>query len=258
MGLRETLAVRRLSEDVYAAMPDGSGFLFGGYSVALALIAANETVRPDMVPKSLHACFLRPGRWGSEVVLKVQRWSDGRSFATREVTLSQEDRAIAAVVASFHLPGEGDDWQASQCPDVPMPEVLSSAKVFLPEQAIEVRPVNGSSGESLQESLHPYWARPTDPIGVDQAAHCAALTFMSDYMVILSMFEAGPTVPVTATIRTVTHSVWFHRDADAEGWLLFGSDPLSITSGRGFATGSVYSRTAALVASFAQEVNVQP
>ena len=251
------LAVGRSSDDVYMATPPGAGFLFGGYSLALALVVAAKTVEAPMVPKSLHAWFLRPGQWGSEITFAVQRWSDGRSFATRQVTLNQGDRTIGEMVTSFHVPGEGGDWHASPSSRAPASEELAPAKVYLPEQLIEIRPVNGGSGESLQESLHPYWARPTAPIGADEAMHCAALAFMSDYLVILSMYDAGPVVPPTATIRTITHSVWFHRQVDAEAWLLFQSDPVSVTRGRGFAIGSVYSEAGTLVASFAQELNVQ-
>jgi acyl-CoA thioesterase II len=110
----------------------------------------------------------------------------------------------------------------------------------------------------LHESVHPYWARSADPIGDDKVAHCAALSFMSDYMVVHSMHDAGAVIPSRATIRTVTHTVWFHREVDAETWLLFGADPVSVTGGRGVAMGAVYSETATLVASFAQEVVIQP
>jgi acyl-CoA thioesterase-2 len=258
MSLREMLAVGRSSDDVYVATPPGSGFLFGGCSLALALVAAAETVEGPMVPKSLHAWFLRPGQWGSEMTFSVQRWSDGRSFSTRHVTLNQGDRTIGEMATSFHVPGEGGDWYASPSSRVAAPEELSPARVRLPEQLIEIRPVNGGSGESLQDSLHPYWARPTAPIGTDEAMSCAALAFMSDYLVILSMYEAGPVIPPTATIRTISHSVWFHRQAAAGEWLLFESDPVSVTRGRGFAIGSVYSEAATLVASFSQELNIQP
>jgi len=249
------LAIRRLSEDVYEAVPEGSGLLFGGCSLALGLTSAAETVHPSMVPRSLHACFLRPGQWGSEVALTVDRWSDDPSFATRQVTLSQAGRAIATVEASFHRPEEGEDWQASPFPEVPAPDVLVPAKVHLPEQMIEVRQANGGSGLSLVESPHPYWSRPIGLADANKGAHYAAVAFISDYMVVLSMHKAG--LPATATIRTVTHSLWFHREVDAGTWLLFGSDPLSVARGRGFATGSIYSETTALVASFAQEVIVQ-
>jgi len=256
MGFPEMLAVSHVSDDVYAATPEGSGLLFGGCSLALALTAANQTVPPEISPKSLHVCFFRPGEWGSESTLEVEKWSDGRSFATRQVTLSQGGRAIAALVASFYLPGEGGDWQAS-FPDVPGPEELSPATVHLPQQVMEIRPVKVGSPFTLHESLHPYWARSSSPIGEDGTMHCAAVAFMSDYMVIFSMHDAGQVIPATTNIRTVTHSVWFHRKVDAERWHLFVSDPSSFANGRGFALGSVYSDTASLVASFAQEVIIQ-
>jgi acyl-CoA thioesterase II len=256
VGLIDMLAMRRLSEDVYKALPEGSGLLFGGCSLALALTAAAKTVGISLVPRSLHAGFLRPGQWGSEIALKVDRWSDDPSFATRQVTLSQGDRAIARVAASFYLPGQGEDWQDSPSPDVPEPEVLIPAVVRLPQDMIEVRQANGASGLSLIESPHPYWARPIGLMNVDTVVQHAAVAFISDYLVVLSMHKAE--LPATTTIRTVTHSIWFHREVDVGTWLLFGCDPLSVAQGRGFATGSIYSKKSALVATFAQEVIVQP
>src|ERR1700722_8288762 len=136
MSLREMLAVGRSSDDVSMATPPGAGFLFGGYSLALALVAAAETVEAPMVPKSLHAWFLRPGQWGSEMTFSVQRWSDGRSFSTRHVTLNQGGRAIGEMATSFHVPGEGGDWYASPSSRVAASEDLTPARVRLPEQLI--------------------------------------------------------------------------------------------------------------------------
>jgi len=258
MDFAEMLGMRQVSEDVFEAVPPGSGFLFGGLSLALALVAASKTVEASMVPKSLHIYFLRPGEWGAPTALSVKRWPDGRSFATRNVTISQQDRVVAALVASFHVPGnEGEGWQANAAPTVPPPGSLSPTRVSLPEEVIDVRRVGEGVSDSMQESWHPYWARARGSLGDVGVANYAALGFMSDYLVILSMHDARSVVPPTATIRTLSQSVWFHRPVLADHWHLFVADPLSVTFERGTVLGSMYSEDALLVGSFTQEVIIR-
>jgi len=252
------LRMHQVSEDVYEAVPPGTGFLFGGLSLALALVAASKTVEAHMVPKSFHIYFLRPGEWGAPTALSVKRWPDGRSFATRNVTISQQDRVVAALVASFHVPGNGaQGWQANAAPTVPSPESLPPTRVSLPAEVIDVRRVAQGAGHSMQESWHPFWARARGELGDIGVANYAALGFMSDYLVILSMHNARSAVSPTATIRTLSQSVWFHRPVLADRWHLFVADPLSVTFERGIALGSMYSEDALLVGSFTQEVIIR-
>jgi acyl-CoA thioesterase-2 len=77
---------------------------------------------------------------------------------------------------------------------------------------------------------------------------------MSDYLVILSVLAARTPIDRPTGIRTVDHSLWFHRPVNAEDWHLFSSDPVSIWGGKGLVHGSVHTRQGTRVASFAQEV----
>ena len=100
---------------------------------------------------------------------------------------------------------------------------------------------------------------PTGPgqierVGDERVLHYAATTFISDYMVVLSVLSSGMEMPPTLGIRTLDHSVWFHRRIDVDDWLLFSADPTTITAGRGFSPGTVHSSDGSLLASFAQEV----
>jgi acyl-CoA thioesterase II len=261
VGFPDALAITRKSDDEFIAEPPGDGFLFGGLTMALVLRAAAATTGPQMVPKSLHGYFLRPGRWEGPTTLRVGQPSNGRSFAARTISVEQDGKVLASFAASFHVPGPGSDWQADSLGPLPAgPDELESVTAHLPSaDLIEVRPVHPHPDRPLSAPAHPYWARSIHPLGTDPIEHHAALVFVSDYLVILSVLSqsvlgAGLAVAEPTSIRTVDHGLWFHRPVNASDWLLFSSDPVSISAGRGFVRGSVRTTSGELVASFSQEV----
>jgi acyl-CoA thioesterase-2 len=128
---------------------------------------------------------------------------------------------------------------------------------------IEVRPTRPVPADPLGAPVHPFWARAVEPVSSDDgdvavtrddARHCAVLAFLSDYLVILSMLAADPTIADPTGTRTLDQTLWFHRPADLNDWLLFSAEPVSIAHGKGLARGTVHSPAGVLVASFAQEV----
>jgi acyl-CoA thioesterase II len=255
VSLRELLTVHPDSDGALVAHPAGQGFLFGGLTMGLALRAASHSVGLGMVPKSFHTYFLRPGTWGVPTTFVVDEESNGRTFCARHVRVRQGDRTVAVMTASLHVPGNGSDWQVGPPVDVPGPDLLPPTEVRLPHPGLfEVRSVGLGSDEWTTGHGHPYWARSVHPLGEDPISHSAALAFMSDYLVIFSLLAAGAPIANPTTIRTVDHSVWFHRAVNADDWLLFSSDPVSIAGGRGLAQGSVHTRQGTRLASFAQEV----
>jgi acyl-CoA thioesterase-2 len=257
VSLRDVLLVHRLSDDAFESQPKGSGVLFGGLTMAVAVSAAADTVRADMVPKSLHTYFLRGGEWGRPTGLAIARPTDGRTFAARTVTVSQSERTLAHVATSFHLPGSGPDWQRASPTPVPPPEDCDDVAVHLPlADLIQLRPVQPPTGGPFAAALHPYWARPVGPLDAAASAPSAAITFTSDYLVILSVLATVPTISNLLGIKTVDHSIWFHRAVDADDWLLFSTEPVSVSAGRALIHGSVHTRDGILAASFNQEVMI--
>jgi acyl-CoA thioesterase len=104
-------------------------WLFGGQVLALALRAAGMTVASDRLPHSLHAYFLRRGARSKDVVLNVQRDTDGRSFWARRIALLQDNLPILTMAASFHIEETGpDDQSAVMAPAVSGPEQLSESR----------------------------------------------------------------------------------------------------------------------------------
>ncbi len=254
MSLRDALVIEERTPNNFVAAADGSGFLFGGLTLGLALRAAGATVAAGMQAKSCHTYFVGAGTWGDPMDLEVSEETSGRTFSVRRVTVRQAERTIAVMSASFHTPGSGPDWQVQpQQEQPPGPGVSDS--VFIPVPSlIEVRSVGGPPDGRFTRSVHPYWARSRDPLGEEPNIHEGALAFISDYMVILSMLRSPVELDSPTGVRTVDHSVWFHRPVDAEDWMLLRADPVSITRGRGLAQGSVHSASGSRLATFTQEV----
>ena len=86
----------------------GQGFLFGGLTLGMTLTAAGATVEEGLVPMSLRCSFLSFGRWG-QTDIDVEQLNTSRSFATRRLRLSQDDKLVAAGDATFHRPESGID-----------------------------------------------------------------------------------------------------------------------------------------------------
>src|SRR3569832_405355 len=59
--------------------------VFGGQTIAQALVAAQRTVEPDRFVHSLHGYFMRPGDIKVPIIYEVDRIRDGGSFTTRRV-----------------------------------------------------------------------------------------------------------------------------------------------------------------------------
>jgi acyl-CoA thioesterase-2 len=236
----------------FAANPPGEGFLFGGLTMAIGLRAAGATVDGAFIPKSLHALFLRPGSWGPTIDVEVANVHDGRAFAIRRVTLSQNERTVAEVTAALHVPEHGEDRQLAHVPDHPAPETLDADGALLAmPRVMEVRPITPID-RSVSETAHPYWARFADLPDDDPMVRSCAVTFVSDYMVIYTPFPKGSNEGADMISRTTSHSLFFHRPAETD-WLLLSSTPVNLGHGRFTSTGTVHDQLGGLVASFVQE-----
>ncbi|HLN15646.1 MAG TPA: acyl-CoA thioesterase domain-containing protein [Acidimicrobiales bacterium] len=252
-SLAEVLsAPEQVGEDRYRAETEGDGFLFGGLTLGLALRVGCLSVSAGLVPRSLHTYFTRAGHWGRPLDFEVTHLLDGRSVSTRLVTVSQGGRAIATMTAAFHRRDPGETWQRHEAPEGPDPDRLAPSRVWLPvADFLEVRPVGGQPLER-PERAHPYWCRPRQPLGEDPATHACAIAFVSDYLVILAMHDSETVSAAPGDIRTLDHSLWFHRHPQADDWLLYSDEALSVSRSHGVSRGTVVDREGNLVASFVQ------
>jgi acyl-CoA thioesterase-2 len=246
------------AQDVFRApVPtDGPERLFGGHVAAQALRAATLTVDTERRVHSLHAYFLRPGRLGAPLELRVDRTRDGRSFTTRRVQVDQAGETIFVLASSFAVPEPGDDWQPPAPPDVPGPDEVgrfeSPIARFSAMSPFDLRPIKEWKPGQFP-IIHPLWVRTAAPLPDDPALHACVLAYMSDMGVVGSARAPGSPLPAEFTGASLDHAVWFHRPVKADEWLLFSVESAGNGASRGLALGTFHTAGGVLVASVAQE-----
>jgi acyl-CoA thioesterase-2 len=206
----------------------------------------------------MHAYFIRPGRPGIPLDLTVDRTRDGRSFTTRRVTARQNDEAIFIMDASFHVIEDGEDWQPPAPPAVLAdPSTLDarpwSARRFA--RPFELRPVGGP-GEEGFPAMHPFWVRADGRLPDDPALHACVMAYMSDMGVVPASLAPGRRRGLGMG-ASLDHSLWFHRPARADEWLLFFVEPATNYGSRGLARGGMHDQAGRLVLSVAQETLIR-
>jgi acyl-CoA thioesterase II len=245
--------------------------VFGGQVLAQALVAAERTVS-GRDPHSLHAYFLLGGDPHEPILFEVERVRDGRSFTTRRVVARQRREAIFVMTASFHEQEPGFD-HAAPPPAAPAPEACPDprrAVELLQGQTryrmkgmldttwpIEFRPTDMTRYQAgvAREPRNIVWTKIGEPLPADPAVHRAALLYLSDMTLLDAALGAhGVTVyDPRIQIASLDHTLWFHRPARADEWLLYVQDSPNAVGATGLVRGLVYTREGVLVASVAQE-----
>ena len=240
--------------------------IFGGQVVAQCLMAANQTVGPELSAHSLHAYFLRAGDPSIPIDFEVDPIRDGRSFSTRRVVARQKGEAIFNTSISYHCEEEG----VSHCftmPEVPAPrseaDDLSGFRGFTTKPGdpnlidlyqIERQRVTEYLAEE-QPPLGRSWFRAVGPLPDDRAAHQAALVMISDYSLLSTVFYPHPfSNPIKHFMAaSLDHAIWFHHPGKMDDWVLYDCDTPRAGGGRGFSRGFLWSQDGSLLASTAQE-----
>jgi acyl-CoA thioesterase-2 len=174
-----------------------------------------------------------------------------------------------SMVCSFQERASGLDHQ-DPAPQVPSPEQVRSlaeafrgvdhpgARHIAEARPIELRPLEGNlfvdAGAERVASNH-VWMRAVDRLPDDPLLHAAVLAYASDYTLLESVLRRHGLVWTDRRLRVASldHSMWFHREARADDWLLYAQESPSAISGRGLAIGHMFSREGVLVATTAQE-----
>ncbi len=276
-AMQELLAILDLEElehNLYRGRSPKANWqrVFGGQTIAQALVAAQRTVEPGRPVHSLHAYFMLPGDTTVPIVYQVDRIRDGGSFTTRRVVAVQHGQAIFSLEASFQVEEKGLEHQFAMPDDVPPPESLKTQRELLEdaenvpenirrfwarERPLEIRPVNLDHYTS-REKLPPrqnIWLRTTGPVPADRTMQAAVLAYLSDMTLLdTSTFAHGRAVfDRDLQVASLDHAMWFHRPHPLDGWLLYTQDSPSSSGARGFTRGAIYAEDGTLVASVAQE-----
>jgi acyl-CoA thioesterase II len=230
--------------------------LFGGQVASQALRAAAHTVDDAHGVNSLHAYFLRGGRYGVPVDYEVDRIRDGASFTTRRVVAMQEGEAILNLDASFHRDEPGCEHQ----PPSPVDLVASPEEAVPPEEPpwTRGRPVDMRWVESPTPGVRSVWVRVPGRLGDDPTTHACLLTFVSD-MGPVSVVGAALDAPrERRMMASLDHCMWFHHPVRADEWVLYQLEAVATARARGVARGSIWTRDGRLAVTLVQEVLARP
>jgi acyl-CoA thioesterase-2 len=247
--------------------------VFGGQTIAQALVAAQRTVAADRHVHSLHGYFMRPGDTKVPILYQVDRIRDGGSFATRRVVAVQHGQAIFSLEASFQVDEDGLEHQIPMPLDVPDPDTLGTQQDLIVkfgdavpqgirrywerDRPVDMKPImlkHYTSREKLDPRQN-IWIRTTGPVPQDRATQAAVLAYLSDMTLLdTSTFAHGRAVfDQDIQAASLDHAMWFHRPHPIDDWLLYTQDSPSTSGARGFTRGALYARDGTLIASVAQE-----
>jgi len=282
-GLVRLLSVTRNDDDNYTGRPQkgGVGRVFGGQVIAQALMAAQQSVPDEKHAHSLHAYFLRGGKEGPPIDYRISRDFDGRSFANRRIVASQTEedgntRPILNMTTSFQIPEDGLEHGDYQMPNVAPPEDLKSdmelrremiakhpampeatQKLMLRPRPIEMRTIDRLHwmNDQPKEPRAHSWFKAAGTLPDDRTIHRAVIAYASDFTLLgTSALPHGLSwMRGELNGASLDHSIWFHRHARADEWLLYATDSPWSGGGRGFNRGRIFNRQGDLVASVAQE-----
>jgi acyl-CoA thioesterase-2 len=259
-----------------SAEPDRFTRIFGGQTLAQALLAAGATV-DDKPPQSLHAYFVQAGEAERGVEVAVERVRDGRSMATRRSTVTQGERTLLVALASFH--DNPDEPELPEpVPEAPRPLELPTLQDWLqdlpPELAGHSRawvehppPLELRIGEPptflggpTTHRVRAHWMRVPRDVGDDPLLHAVLLAYASDYLLLDMAFRSYPVEPPRDgfTALSVDHALWYHRPVRFDRWHLYTQETVALAGHRALVRGSVHDEAGRRVATVMQEELVRP
>ena len=285
--LLNVLDLKKIEENLYQGEneTENGARLFGGQVLAQASAAAYRTVERVHL-HSLHAYFLRPGRVDRPVLYEVERVRDGRSFVTRRIVAIQNGQAIFNMDASFQADELGLEHSAPM-PNVPPPRELredvevakelggARADPRMSPMARVDRPFHlrsvfelGSKAWGEDRFWNPTWIKfrealtlpqqiedPEEAAYRKQALARCLIAYASDMGLVSTAVlpHQASTNRSEIHMASLDHSLWIHRTAPLDEWLLFHKRTSTAQSSRGMVHSEVFAESGALVASMSQE-----
>jgi acyl-CoA thioesterase II len=236
----------------------GHGTVTGGQLLGQSLVAA-AIGHDGKVPKTIHAVFARAASTDSPIDIVVRPIQSGRTFASANVTVSQNDRICTESLVLLTVdepnfishadapgltappddrPSDGS-WQVRIADGVDLadPEAVGS-----PDLDVWVRFDAAPSGTVLNQALIAY---STDffLIGTAMRPHAG-----------VGQAQAHKTL----STGVITHTLTFHEPAPAADWTLMRHHSTYAGRGRSFGRADVFRADGALAASFVQDAMIRP
>jgi acyl-CoA thioesterase-2 len=254
-----TLRLEDERDDVWIGeAPDWFGdYLFGGFVIAQAIVAATRNAPEGRRLHSLHAYFLRPVFAGKSLSHRVRPIRDGRAFTSRRIEVSQDGKPVLDLTCSFTADIDRDVYVYDQPGghDVPPPERFELEEGPGPWVAGFVGPTPAAD-DGTRESTHRMWFRIPHELPDDVHLHAAMLGFATDWT-----GTGGRPLHLEGDITgmvSLDHAAWFHRPARADEWLYYDVHSLVNAGGRGLLRGEMRDEEGRVVISVAQEMRITP
>ncbi|EOM78561.1 acyl-CoA thioesterase [Rhodococcus rhodnii] len=269
--LEVLLDLREKAQDVFVGEhpPQVGARTFGGQLVAQALVAAGRTVGADWPVHALNAHFVRGGDVKAPIEYHVERHRDGRAFANRQVTAMQDGKELCVALVAFQGFARGLEHAVAP-PVVPDPEALPTIGELLtgfedtvPMFARALKPIDMRYTNDPAWILkgrgtldhNRVWMRADGTLPDEPMIHAATLAYSSDTTILDSIITShglswGHDRIVAATVN---HSIWFHRPARFDDWMLYATESPVAAGSRGLATGRYFGTDGTLVATVVQE-----
>ena len=233
-------------------------YLFGGFVIAQAIVAATRDAEAGRRVHSLHAYFLRPATASGPLTHTVTTVRAGRTSLTRRVETAQGGKGVLDLTCSL-----GTDTDGGYVYDLPARSEFGDA------DRLDARPDSGPgpwvaaflgptepAGDGTRESTHRMWFRIPARLPDDPHVHAALLGFATDWTGI-----GGRPLHLdgdTTGMISLDHAAWFHRPARPDEWLAYDVQSLVNAGGRGLLRGVMRDRHGRIVVSVAQEMRLTP
>jgi acyl-CoA thioesterase-2 len=252
------LAIEACGDGVYTApnIPMPYRRIFGGQLLA-QLVAVGECATAGKQIKSLHVAFAREGDLDEPVRFEVTKLHAGRTFASLNVHIQQDDRSVAGATLSLHVPESGALEHQSLVADSDTIEAATPMELSMIPW--ETRIVDAVDLEARTAGPPAFaFHMKTPPLDSGTVAHRALLAHATDLTVIGTALRpcdglSEADSPDRLHTAVTSHSIWFHRSFAVDDWLRVEQTSPLIADARAFGRGDVFDVEGRLVASFAQE-----
>ncbi|KAI6235220.1 Acyl-coenzyme A thioesterase 8 [Aphelenchoides besseyi] len=274
--ITQVLHLDQIDENKFRAnhLLQGRMFLdavYGGQAYSSTVRAASLTVNKEFLPHSAHAYFIKSGDVNQPVDFNVKRVRDGRSFCTRYVEATQNDKLLTTALISFHVQEEAAVRHQQPMNEYCYPESLKSWPEVLEEAAADSRETTTSYHKKMidlkmrmtppifnklldirpldpdrwsMRSLYNKNVAPTHHIyvkakaspGVDQIDHRILGAFISDITLMeTALVDHMASGFFPTMLYSLDNNVYFHSDINLNDWLLIECTSPIAENGRAYA-----------------------
>jgi acyl-CoA thioesterase len=263
-SLLDALRLEPIGPDAYRAgnAQSGHGVVFGGQLLGQSIIAGLAGQDEKSV-KTVHTIFARAASPDAALEISVEPMQDGRTFASRTVTVRQGDRLCARSLVLLSADEPDFIRHAEPAPDVPGPDACEpSAGASGAWEIRVVGDVDVNDPDLVGPPRLDVWTRfagaPDDP-ALDQAL----VAYATDGFLIGTAMRPHAGVGQAQAHQSVStgvisHTLTFHERCPAGAWFLLSHRSTYAGHGRCYGAANVFRGDGSLAAAFVQDGMIRP